>query len=115
MTHRHETSDMNPKYVFYFGVGLLAAAVVIHAGIWGLYRAFEARHAREDFRPTLVETPQTQPPEPRLQLSPARDYQAQKQRELEILNSYGWVDREKGTARIPIDRAMEILVERGVR
>ena len=115
MTPRHETSDMSPKYVLYFAIGLLVAAIVIHAGVWGLYRVFQTRHAGDDFRPTLVETPQTSPPEPRLQLSPTRDYQAQKQQELEILNGYRWIDREKGTARIPIDRAMEILVERGAK
>jgi hypothetical protein len=31
-----------------------------------------------------------------------------------LLNGYGWVDREKGVARIPIDEAMRIVVERGL-
>ena len=30
------------------------------------------------------------------------------------LNSYGWVDRTSGVARIPIDRAMQLLLERGL-
>jgi hypothetical protein len=30
------------------------------------------------------------------------------------LNSYGWVDRTAGIARIPIDRAMQLLLERGL-
>src|ERR1700683_3495499 len=30
------------------------------------------------------------------------------------LYSYGWVDEKAGTVRIPIDRAMELLVERGL-
>jgi hypothetical protein len=30
------------------------------------------------------------------------------------LNSYGWVDEKAGVARIPIDRAMDLLVQRGV-
>jgi hypothetical protein len=29
------------------------------------------------------------------------------------LESYGWVDREHGIARIPIDRAIDLTVERG--
>ena len=29
------------------------------------------------------------------------------------LNSYGWVDRSRKTVDIPVDRAMELLVERG--
>src|SRR5436190_1201349 len=29
------------------------------------------------------------------------------------LQSYGWIDRDRRTAHIPIDRAMEIIVRRG--
>jgi hypothetical protein len=32
-------------------------------------------------------------------------------REAEVLNSYGWVDQQQGIVRIPIDRAMERMVE----
>jgi hypothetical protein len=31
-----------------------------------------------------------------------------------ILNGYGWVDREHGVARIPIDRAIDLLAQRGL-
>ena len=33
----------------------------------------------------------------------------------ETLGSYGWVDQAGGVARIPIDRAMSIVLEKGVR
>jgi hypothetical protein len=31
-----------------------------------------------------------------------------------ILTSYAWVDKKAGVARIPIDRAIEIVTERGL-
>jgi hypothetical protein len=31
-----------------------------------------------------------------------------------ILTTYGWVDRQNGIAHIPIDRAMELLLQRGL-
>jgi len=31
-----------------------------------------------------------------------------------MLKSYGWIDRDKGVVHIPIDRAIEILAERGL-
>ncbi len=31
----------------------------------------------------------------------------------EKLTSYGWVDKEGGIARIPIDRAMEVMLQKG--
>jgi hypothetical protein len=115
MTRGYETRDWNPRYIAYFVVGLVVAAAIIHAGVWFLYRQFERQQARTEYRPTLVDMPNTPPPEPRLQLSPASEYQEQRRREEEILKNYGWVDRDKGIARIPIDEAMRMLVERGVR
>lgn len=33
--------------------------------------------------------------------------------QLEVLNSYGWVDQQQQIARIPIERAMTLVVEQG--
>jgi hypothetical protein len=35
-------------------------------------------------------------------------------REDGLLDSYGWVDENAGTVRIPIERAMDLLVQRGL-
>lgn len=35
-------------------------------------------------------------------------------REDAALGRYGWVDREAGIVRIPIERAMDLLLERGL-
>jgi hypothetical protein len=35
-------------------------------------------------------------------------------REDELLTSYGWVDRNAGVVRIPIEEAMKIVVQRGL-
>jgi hypothetical protein len=34
--------------------------------------------------------------------------------ESRILDDYRWVDKEAGVARIPIDRAMKMILERGL-
>ena len=34
--------------------------------------------------------------------------------EEQTLHSYGWVDQPAGVVRIPIDRAMELLAQRGL-
>ena len=52
-------------------------------------------------------------PEPRLQPAPALELEELQARWQLALESYGWVDREAGIARIPIERAMTILAERG--
>lgn len=52
-------------------------------------------------------------PEPRLQSNPERDLARMRAEERARLEGYGWVDRERGIARIPVTEAMRILGERG--
>lgn len=53
-------------------------------------------------------------PEPRLIVKPGREL-AEVNRAAEMkLTTYGWVDKASGRVRIPIVRAMELLVERGL-
>ena len=53
------------------------------------------------------------PPEPRLQTNPPDDLAAYLAEQRALLGSYGWVDRDKGIAREPIDEAMKRLVREG--
>jgi hypothetical protein len=53
------------------------------------------------------------PPEPRLQTNPPQDLAAYLAEQKALLDSYGWIDREKGIAREPIDTAMKRLVQEG--
>jgi hypothetical protein len=43
---------------------------------------------------------------------PIPDLAAVRQREADRLNTYRWLDRETGIVRIPIERAMELTVQR---
>lgn len=54
------------------------------------------------------------PPEPRLQTDPAADLAAYVSRERQLLDSYGWVDKKQGIARVPIGIAMERLARTGI-
>jgi len=53
-------------------------------------------------------------PKPNLQINPQADLLALRARETSELESYGWMDRKAGRVRIPIDRAMDLLVLRGL-
>lgn len=54
------------------------------------------------------------PPAPRLQVNPVRDMAELRRAEDRVLNGYAWVDEAAGIARIPIDRAMAIVAEKGL-
>ena len=51
---------------------------------------------------------------PQLAVTPREDLQRFNRAEAQFTQSYGWTDRGKGTVRIPISRAMQLLAERGL-
>ncbi|HLY41774.1 MAG TPA: hypothetical protein VKR52_11195 [Terracidiphilus sp.] len=56
-------------------------------------------------------------PTPRLQADNgdgAVDLAALHERENLLLDNYSWIDQSKGTVRIPIERAMELIAQRGL-
>ncbi|HEX4953321.1 MAG TPA: hypothetical protein VF017_08000 [Thermoanaerobaculia bacterium] len=53
------------------------------------------------------------PPFPRLQAKPEAELAALHAEEARILESYGWVDKGQGIARIPLEEALEIVGSRG--
>ncbi len=54
------------------------------------------------------------PPQPRLQINPSRDLQAELARQRTFLNSYGWTDRGHQFARVPVSVAMKHLAADGI-
>ncbi len=115
--HQHEERDVNVRAITKFGIGFALSMVVVLAGIWFLFRQFAAREARTT-APTpamLLSEGRKLPPEPRLQASPRLDMKELRTAEDTVLNSYGWVDPDKGIVRIPIDRAMDLIAKRGAK
>jgi hypothetical protein len=53
-------------------------------------------------------------PSPHLQVNPSEDLKTFRAGEQAELNSYGWVNRTEGVVRVPIERAIEMLLERGL-
>ncbi len=53
-------------------------------------------------------------PQPRLETNEPSEITSFRVQEEQTLNSYGWVDQSAGVVRIPIDRAMELLAQRGL-
>ncbi len=112
----YEKRDVNPRAILWVGVAILISAVIIHFAVWGLFDQFNKSEAHKGKPPaSLVNTkPQPPPQRPRLQTDAPADLQELRMREDAALESYGWVDREKGVVHIPVERAMELLVERGL-
>ena len=54
------------------------------------------------------------PPTPRFQENPQQEMQELRAKQKALLEGYGWVNKEAGVARIPIEEAMRMVVERGL-
>ena len=116
LTAGHETSDVSIGAIVKFGIGLTVAAVVIHVGLWGLFRVLDAREAKRDrpIPPLAAAGLRRTPPEPRLETDALAARRRMLAEERAALTTYGWVDRNAGVVRVPIERAMDLLVERGL-
>lgn len=67
-----------------------------------------------DQRPFSQRVPE--PPNPLLQSNVTKltDMYELRAKERQVLSTTAWVDREKGVVRIPIDRAIELVAQRGI-
>lgn len=112
----HETSDVSIGAIVKFGIGLAVAALFVHVAMWGLFRVLDARRASRDRPiPALAAAGlRRTPPEPRLETDALASRRRMTAEERAALTTYGWVDRNAGVVRLPIERAMELLVERGL-
>ena len=102
---RFEVSDMRVRPIAVLAVGVL------------LYVALTPFILTRLYQPALSDVSRTldiQPPAPELQLNTAADLQKFREQKGQQLNSYGWVDRSKGIAHIPIAQAMQDVVARGI-
>ena len=55
-----------------------------------------------------------EPPQPRLQTHPSADLAQFNAAEDKRLNSYYWIDKDKGVVHIPIEQAMKELADEGI-
>jgi hypothetical protein len=112
----YEKEDADTRLVIRAGILLGLATLVASALVLFLFRWLAEREARGDAPPPPMAAaldPRRVPPAPRLQTRPARDLDAVRAEEERTLTTYGWVDEQAGTVRIPIVEAMRLLAERG--
>ena len=109
----YETRDVSIRAVLWLGVGIAGGTALACALLWLLLVNFIRRAEHRDPAPSPLAAQHEDPPAPRLQETPLADYRAFRAHEDELLSTYGWANKEKTAVRIPIERAMELLVERG--
>ena len=113
----HEQRDANAAWILGIVIFLFVFGLSIHGILAGFLRSLQHSAPPTDAwrpRPRPGHLEQARPPGPTLQVSPPADLQAFRSREEAELHSYGWVDRTSGVVRIPIDRAMQLVLQEGL-
>ena len=111
---RFEHRDVNAWAVYKFGIALAFLCIISLVLLYGLYRYFVSREGGPMAQDQVNVDARRLPPMPRLQPAPITDLKDMRAAEDQILNGYGWVDQAHGVVRIPIDRAMDLLAQRGL-
>ena len=123
----HETSDVNVRAIAMFAAGLVIVALIVHVAMWLLFGVFERQAAESDPAVSPIAAPETvMPPTtagspyfggaagPQLVTDEPRVLEMLRARESQDLHTYGWIDQKGGVARIPIDQAEKLLLQRGL-
>lgn len=100
-----EASDWPLRTIGIILIGILAFLTI---GTFVLIGAFSRSVSDVGRRLTV------QPPAPRLQTNPEEDlarFRAKKEKEL---NTYYWIDKQKGIVHIPISQAIKELAAKGI-
>lgn len=112
---RFEHSDLKSRNVIITGFSILGAMWICAFILFFYYRYAQHTLPQSNVSALPVAPPvNALPPEPRLQTAPRTDMAQELAYEKSELHHYSWVDRNKRTITIPIERAMQIVAERGI-
>ena len=107
-------AETGPLAVLAVSVGLLVLISLTGVAIMWRVMAYETHDDTGESRGSPLAGLRPLPPTPRLQITPSTDLKDIREQEHALLSTYGWVEKDKGVVRIPIDRAMDLLAERGL-
>ena len=130
----YERRDITIAGVVYFLIGLAVAIVIVYFIANGIFdflnKHFEAeqapvsplvtnapadtRHIPPQYGNNYEKYLKENFPSPQLEVNERTELNDERLREEETLSTYGWVDQNAGIVRIPIDRAMDLLAQRGL-
>jgi hypothetical protein len=129
-----ERRDVGVPGVLYFLLGLAVFGLITHFLVTRLYHfldnqteaqqapvsplvtnaARDTRHLPPEYSGDYEKYLQKNFPAPQLEIDERTELDKERLREEQILSSYDYVDQKAGTVRIPIDRAMDLIAQRGL-
>ena len=135
----HEESDVAVRPLLWFVGGLTFFTIIVCLAMLLMFKFFQGREESQELAASPLARQGTErlPPEPRLQLAPGWEVETGgKRQDLSYntqsnhvpqpwsewllvneewqteLKEYGWADQQAGTTRIPVERAIDLYLER---
>ena len=109
----YERRDARPGPILGAAAALLAVIALGNCATRGLLASF-ARRAQAEAGHHPMAGERAVPVAPVLQSDPRAHAQRHAARELEALETYGWIDPVGGVVRVPVERAMELVLAEGL-
>ena len=109
----YEHADANVRRLYEFGASLAILIIVVMCAMVYTYDFF-AKHESLGPPASPFENQRELPPQPRLQPHPATDLKRYCELEQQQLSTYGWMDQQTGVVRVPVDRAMDMVLQKGL-
>lgn len=107
----HEPIGTDVGAVWLTGIGLAAVVLLGFLVVLGMMSYFSAEdvviHGPEAIQPPLPQGV------PILNSNQPLERKVLRERQEELLSTYGWIDRADGIARIPLNRAMQVIAADG--
>ena len=102
-----EQSDVPIRLVAWLAAGLASFIFVTPLALPLIFPQ-SLTHAMPTSRPALSSNA------PPLDVAPRETLQRARRENAQFEHGYGWVDRNRGMVRIPVDRAVELLLRKGL-
>src|SRR5580704_2392790 len=107
----HEQSEVSVRLIVVSLAFLAVATLVTLVLVVGIFRYFYDSNGTAEA--TRLSQPVV-PPEPRIEVAPYEQLQQLRAKEDHVLSTYALLDKSSGTVRVPIDKAIDLLANKGL-
>jgi hypothetical protein len=113
---RHEVRDVNIWAISKVGIGLIITTIASVAIVWGMFAYLRVEYNAQPPERGIDVNAMKWPAKPNLQynVDEARNQAEYRSTEQQTLNDYSWVDQQHTQVKIPINRAIDELVQKGL-
>jgi len=120
----YDHSDLGARGIIGFFIGMAVMVIFILILAWGFIRTYAHFEPKPLARTSAITVPEAQTgpkgdpasrfPAPQLQSDEAGDMNQYREAVEQQLNSSGWIDQQAGVAHIPVERAIDLVAQRGL-